>query len=175
MELKIIEKKNTHFLTEWNKITVYDTNRLLLVMFLSAFVPLPMLVYIPVLFCILVYFVFYNVSRNYNSIGIIRIDDNTIFIRTISENKEIYFDSLEKFILTYKTWTKRIINKNKQTDFNWIYIKTNDFSIKLNYVFTDNSNFHDCLELLEKKQKENNAINFFNLAKMEIDDLVKLN
>ncbi len=174
MELNIIEKKKKHFLNDWNKITVYDTNKLFLAMFISVFIPLPMFIYVSVIVCIVVYYISYYFFHNYKIIGTIRIEDKKIIVNTNIEDKEIYFDSLEGFIMTYKTWTKRMINKNKQTDFNWIYIKTRDYSLKLNYVFTSNSNFYDCLDLIEEKQKENEVLKIFNLANVEIDDLINL-
>jgi len=172
-ELKIIKKKEAHFLNDWNKITTYETSRLFFVLFLCTFIVLPIILYLLVLFCTLGYFVSYLVFRNYESDGVIKFSDKTIIIKTSDIDQEINFSMVDNFILTHKTWKNRIMNKNKQSEYNWIYIRVDQINFKLNYVFVNNSNFYDCLDFLEAKSNEFNSIKVFNLAKIGLDDLIR--
>lgn len=171
-DLLLAEKKENHFLHNWNKITYYDTSRMLLIIS-CIYVFVPPIVYFFVLACILSYFASYLIFKNHGITGNISLGEQFIEIEKYGEPVvRIDITDISRMVVTYKFWSNRVINKNKQVEYNAIYIQTSQTSYKLGFIIKNN-NALSCLEdLFANHYSEKKEFKLLNLAFTKIDDLI---
>lgn len=172
MEIQLIRLKENHFLNHWNKITYYDTSRMLLVIF-PLFIFIPWIIQFFVIVCMLSYFISYLIFKNHTASGFIKLSEQNIEISEPAKEKVILeMKDVQRIYITYKFWKNRITSRNRQTEYNDIYIETALQKYKFRYIFRNNHELYQLQDNYEQFFTDRLKFRFLNLAYLKIDDLV---
>jgi hypothetical protein len=80
--------------------------------------------------------------------------------------------SVKRVYITYKFWKNSITNKNKQIEYNEIFIDTAIQKYKFSFVFRNNEELYKLEDSYDQLFTDRQKFRFLNLVHLKLDDIV---